>query len=264
MTKALILLAGLFLLACNNEKGKEAGKKVKYSDIDVEMLKGDIQSYEEVSYKTDSSGKMGEMDTCCANLTAYDENGNATTFNSKDAKGMMKYASVYSRLENGLWTGSTDTKEGGKPAGSMKVDVDDKGQYGYAHTFDSTGKPDIYYTTSGQNEFGQVQSWKQYDKDSVFRQEWEATYDKKLMISSIMKDSVGNIKQKYSAKYNDRGEITENSTTKITKDSTTTTANKFTYESHDENGNWTQRTEWNDKGKAVRIIKRTYAYRKPA
>lgn len=257
-------MAGLILFACNNEKGKEAEKKVKYSDLTNEMLKGDIKSYTETAYKADPAGKIGEQDSCCADLITYDENGNATTYSSKNSMGTIKNASVYTRLDNGLWIGSTDTKEDGKPNGSMKVSVNEKGQYTIAQVFDSTGKPDIYYSTTGQTEYGQVQAWKQYDKDSVFRQEWEGKFDKALMVSSTLKDSVGNVKQRYTAKYNNKGELVENANTEITKDSTTTKIKKFTYESHDEMGNWTQRTEWDDKGKAVKIIKRTYEYRKPA
>ncbi len=131
-----------------------------------------------------------------------------------------------------------------------------------AQTFDSAGKPDIYYTTLGQNEFGQVSAWKEYDKDSVFRQEGEAKFEKNLQVMFTIKDSVGKTKQTYASKYNDKGETTENTNTTITKDSTTTKVTKFTYETHDDMGNWTQRTTWNDKGKATAIVKRTYAYRK--
>jgi hypothetical protein len=262
MKKVLIMMAGLFLLACNNEKAKETESKVKYRDLSLEMLNGKVQSYEESPYKVDASGKPAEMDSCCIDLTEYDENGNAVKYVSKDSKGTVKNESVYTRLENGLWVGSVDTKEGGKPSGSMKVAVNDKGEYTIAQTFDSTGKPDKYYTTASQNEYGQVSSWKEYDKDSVFHQEWEAKYDKSLLVSSNMKDSVGKSKNNYAAKYNDKGEIIESSNTNITKDSTTVKTKKFTYESHDDQGNWTQRTEWDDKGKAVKAIKRTYVYKK--
>ena len=142
-------MAGLILFACNNEKGKEAEKKVKYSDLTNEMLKGDIKSYTETAYKADPAGKIGEQDSCCADLITYDENGNATTYSSKNSMGTIKNASVYTRLDNGLWIGSTDTKEDGKPNGSMKVSVNEKGQYTIAQVFDSTGKPDIYYSTTG-------------------------------------------------------------------------------------------------------------------
>jgi hypothetical protein len=191
----------------------------------------------------------------------FDENGNAISNVSKDSKGTVKNEATYTRHENGLWIGSKETKDG-KPAPSMQVEVDSAGKYGIARALDSAGQMTVYYETLGTNDYGQVQSWKEYDKDSVFRQEWEAVYDKQLMMSSVTKDSVGNVKNKWAAKYNDKGELIETSNTNFKKD-TTTKVKTFTYDTHDETGNWTQRTEWNDKGKAVKTVRRTYAYRKP-
>lgn len=258
------MLAGLFMLAgCNNLNDKKAEKKVMYSDLANDHLKGNIETIEDTPYQVDSTGKIGSMDSCCIDVTQYDENGNSVKYISKDSQGKIKSESVFSRHESGLWTGATDTKDG-KPAGSMKVTVDDKGQYTLGQTTDSTGKPDIYYTGITQNEYGQVLGWKQYDKDSVFRQSGESKYDKGLFMGFTAKDSLGNVKSTGAAKYNDKGEQVEYSNTTITKDSTTTKVTKYTYETHDETGNWTQRTEWNDKGKPVRIIKRVYTYRKDA
>jgi len=260
MKKFFIFMTGLFLLACNSSEKTES--KVKYSDLVNDNLKGDIQTIEETPYKVDSTGKIGDMDSCCISVLDYDANGNNVKYTSKDSKGTVKNESVYTRHESGLWTGSNDTKEGGKPTGSMKVAVDDKGQYTVAEVYDSTGKLDIYYTDISQNENGQVLAWKQYDKDSVFRQEGEAKFEKNLQVMFTMKDSVGKTKQTFASKYNDKGEATENTNTTITKDSTTTKVTKFTYETHDDMGNWTQRTAWDDKGKATAVVKRTYTYRK--
>ncbi len=263
MNSSLIIVAGLFLLiSCNNAGDKSAEKKVKYVDLVNEQLKGDIESIEDTPYQVDSSGKATTMDSCCIEVTSYDENGNAVKYTSKDSKGTLKKESVYSRHESGLWIGGTDTKEGGKPTGSMKVGVDEKGQYTIAQAFDSAGKLDVYYTTVAQNEYGQVLGWKEYDKDSVFRQQGESKYDKNLFKEFTIKDSVGKIKNTSSSKYNDKGELIESSNTNITKDSTTTKVTKYTYEAHDDKGNWTERKEWNDKGKATKVTKRVYTYRK--
>lgn len=262
MKRIVIIMAGLFLFAsCNNSGEKAAGSKVKYSDLANDNLKGDIEAIEETPYQVDSAGKAGAMDSCCIDVTEYDANGNAVKSTSKDSKGTVKNESVFTRHENGLWIGSADTKDG-KSTGSMKVSVDDKGQYTTAQTTDSAGKPDMRYTGITQNEYGQVVSWKQYDKDSVYRQEGENKYAKSLFMGFTAKDSVGKVKSTSAAKYNDKGEQTEFSNTTITKDSTTTKVTKYTYESHGDKGNWTQRTEWNDKGKATKITKRVYTYRK--
>jgi hypothetical protein len=259
MKRIVIIATGLFLLAaCNNSNEK----KVKYSDLANDHVKGNVQTIEDSPYQVDSTGKAGTMDSCCIDVTQYDENGNAIKFTSRDSKGTVKNESVFTRHESGLWTGSTDTKDGGKPTGSMKVTVDDKGQYTIAQSFDSAGKPDRRYTGITQNEYGQVLGWKEYDKDSVFRQSGESKYDKGLFAGFTAKDSLGKVKSTSSAKYNDKGEQTEFSNTTITRDSTTTKVTKYTYDAHDDMGNWTQRTEWNEKGKATKIIKRVYNYRK--
>lgn len=257
----MILTALFFLAACNNADDKSAEKKVKYSDLANDNLKGAIETIEDTPYQADSTGKAGAMDSCCVEVTQFDENGNAVKFISKDSKGTVTKESVFTRHENGLWTGATDTKDG-KPAGGMKVTVDDKGMYTMAQTTDSAGNPDMYYNNITQNDFGQVTGWKQYDKDSVFRGEGTSTFDKSLFTGFTAKDSVGKVTSSSSVKYNEKGEQVENTNINITKDSTTTKVTKYTYESHDEQGNWTQRTEWDDKGKAIKITKRTYTYRK--
>lgn len=255
-------MAAVLLLfsACKDKKDKEGDNKSTYSDIVAEGLKGNISSYEESPYVTDSTGKAGEMDSCCISVNEFDENGYITRWISKDSKGNVKETAEYSRHPNGLWKGAVNTKDG-KPAGSFVTLLDDKGLYTMAQTFDSAGKPDIYYTNITQNEQGMVLSWKQYDKDSVYRQEGIGTYDGTRQTSFTTKDSVGKVKSSGTYTYNDKGEQTESVTTNTEKDSTVTKVTKYTYDSHDEKGNWTQRTTWDDKGKATRITKRTYAYR---
>lgn len=262
MKKISIIVAGLFLLAaCNDAKDKEAEKKVTYSDLVSQSLKGDISSVEETPYKTDSTGKIGEMDSCCISVSEYDENGNNTKSVSRDSKGTITSESVITRHPNGLFKSVSNTAKG-KSTGGFDTKVDDKGNYIWAGEIDSNGKGGVYYIDITQNEVGEVTGWKQYDKDSVLRQTGEATYDKHLFMTNTTKDSVGKVKNTGSAKYNDKGEQTEFSNSTVTKDSTTTKVTKYTYDAHDDMGNWTQRTQWDDKGKAVKIVKRTYTYRK--
>lgn len=200
------------------------------------------------------------MDSCCITVSDYDENGNNVKWTSKDSKGNVKETGIITRYDNGRWKGQTNTKDG--KTTSFETTVDEKGNYNGGKAYDTTGKLELYYTGLSQNEYGQVLSWKQWDKDSVFRMEGTATYDKYLQTSFTAKDSVGKVKNSSTSKYNDKGEQIERSFTNVTKDSSVTTVTKFTYETHDEMGNWTQRTEWNDKGKATKITKRTYIYRK--
>jgi len=264
MKNAMIIGAAICLLtACNNEKTSDSEKKMATSDLVIENLKGDVASYEETPYQTDSTGKIGTMDSCCISVNEYDENGYSAKFTSKDSKGTVKETAVFARHPNGLWKSATNTRDG-KTSGSFDTQLDEKGNYMTAQAMDSAGKLDVYYTNITQNEDGQVLTWKQYDKDSVFRSEGASTFEKMMQTGFTLKDSVGKVKSSSSYKYNDKGEQIEVSNTNITKDSTTTKVTKYTYDSHDEKGNWTQRTEWNDKGKAVKIVKRTYTYKEAA
>jgi hypothetical protein len=259
MKKFFIFMTGLFLLACNSSEKAES--KVKYSSLISQNLKGDISSVEETPYKTDSLGKMGEMDSCCISVTEYDENGNDTKSVSKDSKGNPSSESVITHHPNGLFKSVANTAKG-KSTGGFETKIDDNGHTIWAGEIDSNGKGGVYYTNITENEEGEVTGWKQFDKDSVFRQTGEATYDKHLFLSSTTKDSVGKAKNSSTAKYNDKGEQTEYSYIDMTKDTVKTTVTKYKYESHDDMGNWTQRTTWDDKGKATAIVKRTYTYKK--
>ena len=245
------------MIACNNK----TETKAKYNDLTNDNLKGAIAAIEESPYQTDSTGKIGTMDSCCIDVTEYNEDGNSVKNISKDSKGTVKSETVFARHENGLWKSATETKDG-KTRLAFDTQLDKDGKYVGGQAFDSAGKMEFYYTGLGENEYGQVMSWKQYDKDSVFRMEGEGKFDKNMQTGFTVKDSVGKMKSSSTSKYNDKGEQIESSNTNVGKDSTTTKVTKYSYESHDDTGNWTQRTEWNDKGKATKIVKRVYTYRK--
>ena len=262
MRKISILLSVIFILtACKSDEKGESATKMAVNDLTTENVKGDVSSYEETPYKTDSTGKTGEMDSCCISVSEYDENGNGVKNTSKYNKGTIKTESVFTRHSNGLFKSSVNTEKG-KTTGSFDTKLDENGKYNWAQELDSNGNLVFYYTEIKQNEDGMVTGWKQYDKDSVFRSTGESKFEKFLQTSFTAKDSVGKTKSSSLYKYNDKGEQVEASNTNITNDSTTTKVTKYTYETHDEMGNWTQRTSWDDKGKATAVVKRTYTYRK--
>jgi len=261
MKRLLTFVTALvFLISCKDKKDKEAPEASKYSDVVSDGLKGDVVSYTETPYKVDSSGAVGEMDSCCINMPEFNEKGYIVSWTSKNSKGEVTQSSTYSRHPNGLWKGAVNMKDG-KTTGSMETELDDKGNYIFAKEMDSTGNLSRYYTDITMNENGEVTHWKQYDKDSVFRQEGMGTYDGSRQLSFEVKDSTGKVKSSSTSKYNDKGERTESSNTNMSGDTTKTTVTTYTYESHDEMGNWTQRTSWED-GKAKKVLKRTYVYRK--
>ncbi len=261
MKKVFIIMASIFLFACNNEKDKEATSNMLPSDLEQSELKGDISMIEETPYKVDSSGNIGEMDSCCISIEEYDENGNQMKFTSKTKDGVISNEGVMTHHPNGAWKGMTSSKDG-KVMSSMETSMDENGNYTGAIAKDSTGNLDVYYTDITQTDFGAVTGWKQYDKDSVFRMSGKSVYDKYRQVEFTSMDSVGNVKSSGTSKYNDKGELTERTMTNVGKDSTTTKVTKYTYDAHDEMGNWTQRTTLDENDKPTKITKRTYTYKK--
>ena len=79
-------------------------------------------------------------------------------------------------------------------------------------------------------------------------------------VTGTVTDSTGKTSYTGSVKLNDKGDPIEETTTTPEKDSTKTEVVTYKYDATDDKGNWTQRTTYNDKGKATKVIKRTITY----
>ena len=75
-----LLSVGLSLVACNDNKSTDSPKN---TDLIIQNLKGMVQRTEETSYKVDSTGKIGAMDSCCASIQEFDEKGYNPKYFSK-------------------------------------------------------------------------------------------------------------------------------------------------------------------------------------
>jgi hypothetical protein len=89
MKKLLLLMAtGMIMFSCN-DSAKETTTVAKNSDWTTQNLKGMVKSLEETSYTPDSTGKIGEMDSCCISTDQFDEKGYITSSSKKDSKGKV-------------------------------------------------------------------------------------------------------------------------------------------------------------------------------
>ncbi len=252
-----LLCTGIFLMiSCNQQNSS----KTKYNELLSDNMKGDIQLIEETPYQVDSSGTATMMDSCCITLTEFDVNGNTLKNSEKESSGTVKSASVFTRHENGLFASVLNTEKG-KTKNSFKLSFDESGSWNTGEAFDSSGKLEFYYDGIGHNEFGQVTSWIQHKPDSSLGVSANLKYNKNLQTEMTMKDSSGKVMNTTTSKYNDQGEQIETTNVNVGKDSTTTKTTTFKYDTHDEQGNWTQRTTFDEKGKATKVVKRVYTYR---
>ena len=250
-------MASVIVFSCNQSK-KEISKN---ADMLADNLKGKAEQTIDSTYKADSTGKIGEQDSCCVVTQKYDENGYATENISDNKKGTENYKTTFTHDDNGNIK-SVKTTKNGKPLSSISIQLDKDGKYSDAQSFDSTNKMDFYYTDLTQNDYGQITSFKQFKPDSTLKMSVASTFEKQLFTGNSVKDSSG--KETYSSKIklDDKNNVGENATKEVTKDSTTNKTIKYQYDTFDDKGNWTQRTEMDEKGKPVKIVKRTITYYK--
>ena len=260
MQKLLLAFVTVALLFACNESPKEPVAVAKNSSWATSHLKGMVKTMEETSYKPDSTGKIGEMDSCCIEINVYNDKGYVETNTEKDSKGTTTEETVYERNEDDKFKSATTTVNG-KQVWSRVTTYDADGKTMDAKDTDSTGQVTYFYSEVTENEIGQALSGKMFTGDSTYMGTWSFKYTDGLRTGRSWVDSTGLELYDYTGELNDKGFLAK-MTGKVLagKDSTTTTVETYTYDSYDEMGNWTQRTEYDGDGKATKVEKRTYAY----
>ena len=251
------MIVSVLIFSCNESK-KEIPKN---ADMLADNLKGKVEQTIDSTFKTDSTGKMGEQDSCCVVTQKYDENGYATENTSVNKNGTENYKTTFTHDDKGNIQNIKNAKNG-KTLSSISVQLDKDGKYSTAKSLDSNDKMDFYYTDLTQNDYGQLTSFKQFKSDSTLKMSVASTFDKQLFTGNSVKDSSG--KETYSSKItlDDKNNVVENATKEVTKDSAINKTIKYRYDSYDDKGNWTQRTEMDENGKPVKVVKRTITYYK--
>lgn len=257
------MMSLVIVFSCNeSESKKEAAKN---TDWLADNLTGKVEQTTDSTYKADSTGKQGELDSCCVVSTKYDEKGYSSGYSTVDKAGKDHVEGTFTHDETGLFTGQKFTKNG-KVTSSLTVDNKD-GKPSIAKSFDSTNKMDFYYTDISMNDYGRLTGFKQYKPDSTLKSSMTFTYNNQFLKDQSSKDSAGKETSFYTQTFDDKNNVIESTykevkTDSTKKDSTTTTVTKYHYDTFDDKGNWTQRTEMNEKGKPVKVVKRTITYYK--
>jgi len=262
MKKFSFLLMVLVLVISCNESKKGTPKN---TDWLADNLSGKVEQTTDSTFKTDSTGKMGELDSCCVSSTKYDENGYSSGYTSDDKAGTDHEEGTFTHDDKGLFTGQKFTKNG-KTTGSLTVENKD-GKPVVAKSFDSTNKLNFYYTDITMNDYGRLTGYKQFKPDSTLKSSMSLNYNNQFLKDQSVKDSVGKETSSYAQTFDDKNNVVESTykeikTDSTKKDSTVTTITKFRYDTFDDKGNWTQRTEMDKDGKPVKVVKRTITYYK--
>src|ERR1019366_4911636 len=258
---SFLVVASVIVFSCNESK-KEAPKN---TDWLADNLSGKVGQITDSTFKADSTGTIGELDSCCVSSTKYDEKGYSSGYTSVNKAGTDHEEGTFTHDEMGLFTGQKFTKNG-KVTSSLTVENKD-GKPSVAKSFDSTDKMDFYYTDITVNDYGRLTGYKQYKPDSTLKSSISFNNNNQFLKDQTAKDSVGKEISSYAQTFDDKNNVVESTykeikTDSTKKDSTTTTVTKYRYDTFDDKGNWAQRTEMNEKGKPVKIVKRTITYYK--
>ncbi len=258
---SFLLMVMVFVISCNESKKETA----KNTDWMADNLSGKVEQTTDSTFKADSTGKMGELDSCCVSSTKYDENGYSSGYTSVDKAGTDHEEGTFTHDEKGLFTGQKFTKNS-KTTSSLAVE-NKGGAYTNAQSFDSANKMDFYYTDITANDYGRITGFKQYKPDSTLKSSMSFNYNNQFLKDQSVKDSVGKETSTYAQTFDDKNNMIESTykevkTDSTKKDTTITTVTKYRYDTFDDNGNWPQRTEMDKDGKPVKIVKRTITYYK--
>jgi len=247
------------VISCHESKQTVA----KNSDWLSDNLSGKVQQLTDSTFKTDSTGKVTGLDSCCVVTSNYDMRGYYTTYVSVNKAGTDKEEGIYTHDSGGLYTGQKLLKNG--RIMSTQTVENKNGVYSGAQDFDSTNKMVAYYTDITTNDYARVTGFKQFKPDSTLKSTMKFHYDDQFFKDQSFMDSSGKEISTYAVTLDDKNNVVESTSKEIKKvaakkDSTVTTVTRYRYDAYDSTGNWTQRTEMNEKGKPVNIVKRTIIY----
>lgn len=254
---SFLSMAIVIAFSCNQKKQETP----KNADVLADNLNGKVEQTTETDYKSDSTGKVGEQDSCCVAHVNYDEKGYVTGYTNDNKAGTQKEEGHFVHYDNGAMKSVNNTKNN-KPISTISIQIDKDGNYSGAQETDSSGKMNFYYTNLKQNDYGQLTYFKRYKADSSLSSTMTSTYDKHLFKGNEMKDSAGKVSYSSSVKLDNKNNVSGKDEKTVTKDSTINKVTSYKYDSFDDKGNWTQRTEMDKNGKPVKITKREITYYK--
>ena len=261
-----VLIAGMLFSCTNNtkktvetERETEEMVVAKNSGWATQNLIGMVQSIEETEYTPDAEGNIGDMDSCCVGTDYFNYEGYVVKYIEKDLEGTIGLESIIEYSENGRFASATDSRKG-EADGGRYVTRDESGKTLYARDLDGSGAVKYYYTEMTENEIGQALDGKMFFGDSTFRGTWGIKYIDGTWAGRSWNDSSGTMIYNYTGELNDKGLLIKMTNVEADpEEGTKTTVSTFTYDSFDEIGNWTQRSEIED-DKLIEVKKRTYTY----
>jgi hypothetical protein len=262
----LIFLWPLLVFSCTNSETDSAETpetsetaEMERSDWANDHLQGKVRTIEASTYTPEENGEISAMDSCCVEIDEFNDQGFIVTNKEMDAEGNMMRVTVVEYTETGQFLSATTT-ENGKQVWKRQIEMDEEGTVLSAYDSDSTQQTTAVYSGMTYNEYNQPLEGAMHTGDSTFLGTWSWQYIDGERVGRGWIDSSGVEWIKRVGEVNENGWVS-----KVTdygfdgEGNKTTTIETYTYDSFDETGNWTQRTEFKDE-KPVQVVKRRYTY----
>jgi hypothetical protein len=252
----LFSTAGI-IASCNNSTTIKSAEAAKNTDVLQQNLLGKVQRIEQSTFTVDSTGKSKQ--DSLVSIMDFDEKGYQPAYSTKDLSGKMHAEQTFKHDDKGTFLEMVSKKDG-KPDSRLVTEIDKDGKYMGGKRYDSTGKQDGYYTDLMTNEYGAVYAGKFHKMNGDVFSSWNSSFKGPLYIGGSSSDSMGKVSYIDSVKLDEKGNPVEDALTTKRSADAKTEKTSFKYDAFDEQGNWTQRTSYNEKGKATKIEKRTITY----
>jgi hypothetical protein len=245
------ICASCLLFSCSRKQS------IKYlTDLEQANIKGRVTKLVTETYKFDSLGQIGRLEF--VTIEIFNELGYTITNTAKDFMEKNEVVNFLTYNKNGSLS-SLSTFENGKKQSKMLLKYDDS-KCITIKIYDSNDKLENYYDNIKQTEFGLLSSLNSYDTNGKLTMSFVNDYDSIYQIRATTKDSIGMVTAEIKIQLTDKKY--QEKTLEIThfKDSTVEKYLSYKYESWDTTGNWIQQTVFNDKGNAIKMVKRIFSY----
>lgn len=250
-----LLLKFIYISSLVSCTGKQSIKYI--TDLEQAGIKGDVAKLETKTYKVDSLGQVGELNS--ETIEIFNRLGYTMTDTARD---FIEKTEVVESLEynrNGSLSLSS-VFENGEMQSKMVLDYDKEKCTGIK-IYSTDNKLESYYGNIQQNEFGLLTGMSSYDAGGKLTMSYANEYDSIYQIGSTVKNSAGMLISESGIQLTDKKYPKNLLEVTYIKDSVTKIYFSYKYENWDTAGNWISQTVFNEKGKAVKFVKRIFSYK---
>ncbi len=246
------ICASCLLVSCS---GKQS---IKYlTDLEQENIKGRVAKLVTETYQLDSLGKLGKLESMTIEI--FNELGYTTTDTARDFMEKKEVANFLTYNKNGSLS-SLLTFENGKKQSKIVAEYENN-KCTTMKIYDSSDKLESYYSNISQTRQGLLSGVSSYGANGKLTMSYVNDYDSIYQTGATARDSAGMPTSVVKIQLTDKKYPASTLETSYFKDSTVRKYLSYKYESWDTTDNWIQQTVFDDKGKAIKMVKRIFSYR---